>query len=119
MKGLRYLLEALAKLRVERPDLHLVVIGKRKVGGASDQTIQQLGLEDAVEFVTGVPEQRIIELYSEAAGRRRPVAVRRLLPPGHRGDVVRHADRRHHRRRDPRGRRPRWRHRAAHRAGKQ
>ena len=32
MKGLRYLLEALAKLRVERPDLHLVVIGKRKVG---------------------------------------------------------------------------------------
>jgi glycosyltransferase involved in cell wall biosynthesis len=66
MKGLRYLLEALAKLRVERPDLHLVVIGKRKVGGASDQTIQQLGLEDAVEFVTGVPEQRIIELYSEA-----------------------------------------------------
>jgi glycosyltransferase involved in cell wall biosynthesis len=66
MKGLRYLLEALAKLRVERPEVHLVVIGKRKAGGASDQTIRQLGLEDAVEFVTGVPEERIIELYGEA-----------------------------------------------------
>jgi len=66
MKGLKYLLEALAKLRTERDDLHLVVIGKRKPGGSSDQAIKKLGLEEHVEFVTGVPEQRIIELYSEA-----------------------------------------------------
>jgi glycosyltransferase involved in cell wall biosynthesis len=66
MKGLRFLLEAVAKLRTERDDIHLVVIGKRKPGGASDETIKKLGLEDHVEFVTGVPEQRIIELYSEA-----------------------------------------------------
>jgi glycosyltransferase involved in cell wall biosynthesis len=66
MKGLSYLLEALAKLRTERPDAHLVVIGKRKEGGRSDETIRRLGLEDAVEFVSGVPEERIIELYAEA-----------------------------------------------------
>jgi glycosyltransferase involved in cell wall biosynthesis len=66
MKGLRYLLEALAKLRTEREDAHLVVIGKRKAGGRSDETIRRLGLENAVEFVTGVPEERIIELYAEA-----------------------------------------------------
>ncbi len=66
MKGLRYLLEALAKLRVERDDLHLVVIGKEKPGGKSSQTIDELGLRDHIEFVTGVPERRIIELYSEA-----------------------------------------------------
>jgi glycosyltransferase involved in cell wall biosynthesis len=66
MKGLSYLLEALAKLRTERQDAHLVVIGKRKPGGRSDQTIRRLGLEDAVEFVSGVPEERIIELYAEA-----------------------------------------------------
>jgi glycosyltransferase involved in cell wall biosynthesis len=66
MKGLSYLLEAVAKLRTERDDLHLVVIGRRKAGGRSDDTIRSLGLEDAVTFVTGVPEQRIIELYSEA-----------------------------------------------------
>jgi glycosyltransferase involved in cell wall biosynthesis len=66
MKGLSYLLEALAKVRTEREDAHLVVIGKRKPGGRSDETIRTLGLEDAVQFVSGVPEARIIELYSEA-----------------------------------------------------
>jgi glycosyltransferase involved in cell wall biosynthesis len=66
MKGLKFLLEAVAKLRTERDDVHLVVIGKRKPGGASDATIKRLGLEDHVEFVTGVEESRIIELYSEA-----------------------------------------------------
>jgi glycosyltransferase involved in cell wall biosynthesis len=66
MKGLKFLLEAVAKLRTERDDVHLVVIGKRKPGGASDATIKRLGLEDHVEFVTGVSERRIIELYSEA-----------------------------------------------------
>jgi glycosyltransferase involved in cell wall biosynthesis len=66
MKGLRYLLEALAKLRTERDDVHLVVIGKRKAGGRSDETIKRLGLENAVEFISGVPEERIIELYAEA-----------------------------------------------------
>src|SRR3546814_8824859 len=66
MKGLKYLLEAVAKLRTERDDVHLVVIGKRKPVGASDAAIKQLGLEDHVEFVTNVPERRIIELYSEA-----------------------------------------------------
>ena len=66
MKGLSFLLEALAKLRTERDDAHLVVIGKRKPGGKSDETIRNLGLEDAVTFITGVPDERIIELYAEA-----------------------------------------------------
>src|SRR3546814_15076440 len=66
MKGLKYLLEAVAKLRTERDDVHLVVIGKRKPGGASDAAIKQLGLEDHVEFVTNVPERRILQLYYEA-----------------------------------------------------
>ncbi len=65
MKGLRYLLEALAKLRTER-HVELVVIGRLKEGGPSARIIDELGLRDAVTFVTGVPEQRIIELYSEA-----------------------------------------------------
>ena len=66
MKGLRYLLEALAKVRTERDDAHLVVIGKRKPGGRSDEVIRRLGLDGHVEFVTGVPDERIIELYGEA-----------------------------------------------------
>jgi MMP alpha-(1->4)-mannosyltransferase len=66
MKGLRYLLEALAKLRVERPEMSLTVIGRPKEGGQSARTIRDLGLTDHVEFVSGVPDERIVELYSEA-----------------------------------------------------
>ena len=65
MKGLRYLLEALAKLRTER-HVELVVIGRLKEDGASARIIDELGLRDIVTFVTGVSERRIIELYSEA-----------------------------------------------------
>lgn len=65
MKGLRYLLEAVAKLRTER-HVELVVIGRLKEGGPSARIIDELGLRDAVTFITGVPEERIIELYSEA-----------------------------------------------------
>jgi glycosyltransferase involved in cell wall biosynthesis len=65
MKGLRYLLEAMAKLRTER-DVSLVVIGRKKEGGPSARAIEDLGLSGCVEFVTGVPEERIIELYAEA-----------------------------------------------------
>ena len=65
MKGLRYLLEAVAKLRTERP-VELVVIGRPKEGGPSARIIDTLGLRDIVTFVTGVPEERIIELYAEA-----------------------------------------------------
>jgi len=65
MKGLRYLLEALAKLRTER-EVSLVVIGREKEGGPSSRLLDELGLRDIVTFVTGVPEERIIELYSEA-----------------------------------------------------
>ena len=66
MKGLRYLLEALAKLRVERPEMSLTVIGRPKEGGQSERTINDLGLTDHVTFVSGVSDERIVELYSEA-----------------------------------------------------
>jgi glycosyltransferase involved in cell wall biosynthesis len=66
MKGLSFLLEALAKLRTERDDLHLVVIGRKKEGGRSAEAIERLGLSDHVEFVTGVTDERIVELYAEA-----------------------------------------------------
>ena len=66
MKGLSFLLEALAKLRTERDDLHLTVIGRKKEGGKSAATIERLGLTDHVRFVTGVTDERIVELYAEA-----------------------------------------------------
>ena len=112
MKGLAPLLEALAKVRAERPDAHLVVIGKPKDKSSIPALIERLGLADAVEFVSGVTTERIVELYAEAEVAVRAVAVRGLLAPRGRGHGVRRAARRHHRRRAPRGRRPRRRDRA-------
>ncbi|MBI1352381.1 MAG: glycosyltransferase [Actinomycetales bacterium] len=66
LKGLSFLLEALAKARVERPDAHLVVIGRLKDGSGVPRLIEALGLEGAVEFVSGVTDERIVELYAEA-----------------------------------------------------
>jgi glycosyltransferase involved in cell wall biosynthesis len=64
LKGLSYLLEALAKLRTER-EVSLTVIGKPKPGKTMD-LIAKLGLEAHVQFVSGVTDERIVELYSES-----------------------------------------------------
>jgi len=65
MKGLRHLLEAVAKLRTERP-VDLTVIGKPRDESGAPRLIRELGIEDAVTFVSGVDESRIVELYAEA-----------------------------------------------------
>ena len=105
LKGLTYLIEALAKVRTEREDAHLVVIGQPRHKTAVPAQIERLGLTDAVEFVSGVTDERIVELYAEAEIAVVPVALRRLLAPGDRGDGVRRAARDHDRRRAARGRR--------------
>ena len=65
MKGLVHLLEAAAKVRAER-HIEIVIIGKPKEGSKTEDTLRRLGLEDVVQFVSGVSDQRIVELYSEA-----------------------------------------------------
>ncbi len=64
LKGLAYLLEAMAKLRTER-EISLTIIGKPKSGKSMD-LIDRLGLADRIEFVSGVTDERIVELYAEA-----------------------------------------------------
>ncbi|MDQ1414831.1 MAG: hypothetical protein QOF81_444 [Acidimicrobiaceae bacterium] len=66
MKGLVPLLEALAKVRTER-NADLVVIGKPRAESRVEETIERLGLGGAVTFVSGVTDERIVELYAEAS----------------------------------------------------
>jgi glycosyltransferase involved in cell wall biosynthesis len=66
MKGLAPLLESLAKVRTDVPEAHLVVIGKPKAKSRIPALIDRLGIGDAVEFVSGVTTERIVELYAEA-----------------------------------------------------
>ena len=65
LKGLAYLIEAIAKLRADGDDITLTVIGRAKPGKSLD-LIEQFGLTPYVDFVSGVPDERIVELYSEA-----------------------------------------------------
>ena len=66
MKGLAFLLEALAKLRTENPNIHLIVIGKPKYDSKATALIEDLKLENHIEFISGVPDEKIVELYSTA-----------------------------------------------------
>ena len=65
LKGLVPLLEALARVRALRP-ADLVVVGKARPNGAVRDTIARLGLGGAVRFVSGIDEQELVELYSQA-----------------------------------------------------
>jgi glycosyltransferase involved in cell wall biosynthesis len=66
LKGLVPLLEAIAKLRTERPEVELHVIGGPRKGSAIPRHIDRLGLHGAVIFRKGVTSREITELYASA-----------------------------------------------------
>ena len=65
MKGARVLLEAVAKLRTER-DVELVVVGRPREDGPVARAVDELGIADAVRFVTGLPEPALADLFGSA-----------------------------------------------------
>ena len=65
-KGLLPLVEAIAKLRTERPDTHLVVVGRLRPESPVASAIERLGLQGAVTFESGVSDERMVQLYAEA-----------------------------------------------------
>jgi glycosyltransferase involved in cell wall biosynthesis len=66
LKGLVHLLEALAKLRTERP-ARLTVVGTARPGGPAESALDRLGLRDAVRFTGSVPEAELVGLLQRAA----------------------------------------------------
>ena len=67
MKGLAYLLEALALLRDGGRKVSLTVIGRLRAGSPTLETINLMGLSDAVRFVSDLSEAEIVRLYAESA----------------------------------------------------
>ena len=65
LKGLVYLIEAVAKLRTER-DVELLVVGRSKPDGPAQAAIDRYGLNEAVRFESSVDWLRLVELYSES-----------------------------------------------------
>ncbi|MFF3497805.1 glycosyltransferase family 4 protein [Streptomyces sp. NPDC003247] len=66
LKGLVFLVEALAKVRTEHPDAHLVVVGKRPEEGPVAQAVERYGLEGVVEFVKGISDAELVDLVRSA-----------------------------------------------------
>ncbi|MFF8843903.1 glycosyltransferase family 4 protein [Streptomyces sp. NPDC015127] len=66
LKGLVHLVEALAKVRTENADAHLVVVGKRAEDGPVAQLIERYGLADAVRFVKGITDAELVDLVRSA-----------------------------------------------------
>ncbi|MEU6085731.1 glycosyltransferase family 4 protein [Streptomyces sp. NPDC047085] len=66
LKGLVFLVEALAKVRTEHPDAHLVVVGKRPTEGPVAQAVERYGLEGAVDFVKGISDAELVDLIRSA-----------------------------------------------------
>lgn len=64
MKGLIPLLEAVAKIRTERPDVHLLVVGKPR--DRVEAAVERLGLGGAVTFERGISDQELVRRYAEA-----------------------------------------------------
>jgi glycosyltransferase involved in cell wall biosynthesis len=65
LKGTVPLLEAVALLRRDR-DVELVIVGSSKEGSSARQTIERLGLADCVQFVAGLEESALVELFGTA-----------------------------------------------------
>lgn len=66
LKGFRYLLEALARLRSKRPELRLTVIGQPGHETGTAERVQALGLSSVVHFTGRVPAEAIASAYAEA-----------------------------------------------------
>lgn len=66
LKGLVPLLEAVAKLRTERP-VRLTVVGSARPGGPTEAALDRLALRDAVRFTGPLPEADLIALLQRAA----------------------------------------------------
>jgi glycosyltransferase involved in cell wall biosynthesis len=66
MKGIATLLEAFAKLRTEREDLHLLLVSKPQPGGQTHQIVDRLAIAEHVRFVHGVSDAELVEIMGSA-----------------------------------------------------
>lgn len=65
MKGIATLLEAFAKLRVER-DVELYLVTKPVAGGRTERMVEDLGITDHVHFVHGISDAELVALMGSA-----------------------------------------------------
>lgn len=66
LKGLDYLIRAIAELAGEMPELKLTVLGKLKKDGDTEKLIKRLNVGDRITFHSGLSTEEVTELYAHA-----------------------------------------------------
>jgi len=67
LKGLRYLLDAMANLREGFPELQLLVVGKLREDGDTAKQLKKLKLEQQVRFVSGISTEELVQHYNASS----------------------------------------------------
>ena len=67
LKGMRYLLEAVAAVVPKYPDLELLLVGTPKEDGESGKLIRELGLAKHIRAVSGISTEDLVRYYNEAS----------------------------------------------------
>ena len=65
MKGVRTLLESVAKLRTDR-DVELVLVSRPTPGGPTERLVEELAIGDAVRFASGLTDRELADLLGSA-----------------------------------------------------
>jgi glycosyltransferase involved in cell wall biosynthesis len=65
MKGVRTLLESVAKLRTDR-DVELVLVSRPTPGGPTERLVEELAIGDAVRFASGLTDRELGDLLGSA-----------------------------------------------------
>lgn len=66
LKGLRYLLQAVALLVPQFPELELLLVGKPRPGGDTEKLIDSLGIRSQLKFVSGISTEQLVAYYAQA-----------------------------------------------------
>ncbi len=67
LKGLSILLNAIANIRCEFPELTLSVIGQLKENGNTEKELKRLQLDNIVEFKSGISTEELVQEYAKAS----------------------------------------------------
>jgi glycosyltransferase involved in cell wall biosynthesis len=66
LKGVRYLLEAVALLAEQFPALELLMVGKPQPNGETAKLIERLNIGERIVTVSGISTQQLVEYYAQA-----------------------------------------------------
>lgn len=66
LKGVSYLLEAVAKVAAEQPSVHLTLVSKLDPNGPSAALIDELAIADKVSVVSGIDDDQLARLLASA-----------------------------------------------------